>query len=200
MSIRSASEKLLATAGVIDGQDGTLHSVFGDAEIEALRVVLREPSTLEVVENINTEVYMALFDGKEAEKDSDLQNLCLLVYTSTGAYEGIEFLGQNIWDDQDNGIPWDDTTDEPIASLRDHLLSEMKKIIESLGPLAAFCKGPTKDLPFPMPGNMMEHAANLHALGEVAAGTPPPPGKAGEVLAEWFRKRKAVLSEPVRQS
>ena len=42
-------------------------------------------------------------------------------------------------------------------------------------------------LPFPMPGNMMEHAANLHALGKVAAGTPPPPGKAGEVLAEWLK-------------
>lgn len=100
----------------------------------------KEPTAAEVVADINTDVYAALFGDREPHgADHDLFALATLTYSTDGSYEGVEFLGQNLWDDQDNGIPWDDAKDEPSHSLKDHLLLKMAQTIRALSAVANAC-------------------------------------------------------------
>ena len=90
----------------------------------------------QVVVDINTDVWNALL----ARHRIDLAILCSLTYKTDGNWEGIDFLGHGIWDNQDDDVPWDDEKGAPVRSLKDHLLLRMQKTVEDLAPLAAFCK------------------------------------------------------------
>ncbi len=101
----------------------------------------KEPTPAEVVADINNLVYSELCGFHEPSSDEhNLLALATLTYRTDGNYEGIEFLGQNLWDDQDNGIPWDDAKDEPMRPLKDHLRLKMAQTIRALSTVANACE------------------------------------------------------------
>lgn len=70
----------------------------------------------------------------------DLAELYSLTYETNGTWESVDFLGRDIWNNQDDDVPWDDEKGAPVRSLKDHLLLRMQETIEDLALLAAFCK------------------------------------------------------------
>ena len=96
---------------------------------------------LELVTEINDETYRALFGEGDAttDFDADLMHMASLEYVSDGVSESIIFLGVGIWDDQDNGVPFDFDTAAYERPFKAHVQLKMATAIRDLGPVGQAC-------------------------------------------------------------
>lgn len=80
---------------------------------------------LDIVYELNCEFY-------ELTKIDDILPFTL---TSTGFVCTIQFIGQAIWNDDDDQRPQDDETGEYLQTIEEYCIQEAKKVLESLLPI-----------------------------------------------------------------
>lgn len=89
---------------------------------------------LKVVETINEVILCNLFEGvttveKHIKRMEDVSHNYLLEFSSIGSASCIDFLGQEIWNSEDDDREWDDDKDCPAESLDAYIFRQMNTIL-----------------------------------------------------------------------